>query len=74
MSSELESISIGIHSQFGGIFIPVKYLTIIYEVDISVGCVLVYVCKNVRLMCPFRIMDMKAIFAMLQLYFVSNIC
>ena len=42
--------------QLRGILVSCKYLAIMYEVGIAVGCILVDMCKNVGTIQPFSLL------------------
>ena len=43
-------------------------------VEVTVGCILVYLCKNIGFICPYSMLAMWAIFGMWQPYLFSDIC
>ena len=55
-----------------GIFVSGIYFTLMCEVSVAVGCIFVDMYINVGSLCPFSIIAVSAIFAMLKPYLFSD--
>ena len=65
---------IGYMPNLVGIFVSGTYLAKTHKVEVAVGCILAYVCKNVWSICLVSMSALSAILKMWQPYLFNDTC